>query len=95
LLLALALFVSKWMLVAVFTVFLCVAIIEYIHLVQKFPKPKSSFQRTVRGQLLPIIWIIIPVLLVEYWCIFLNATNIMVALLIILCMNDTMAYVFG
>ena len=95
LLLAFAFLVSKWALVAVFTTFLLVAIFEYIQLAQKFPEPKSHAQRIIKGRILPVVWIIFPILLVEYWCIFLNAVNIMLALLIILCMNDSMAYVFG
>jgi phosphatidate cytidylyltransferase len=31
----------------------------------------------------------------EYWCIGLNATPFVVAMFIILCVNDTLAYVFG
>jgi phosphatidate cytidylyltransferase len=90
-----AFFVSKYALLVVFTLFLLVAIVEYINLVQKFPAPKSSSQRLTHRIILPIVWIILPVLLLQYWCIGLNATNIMVSLLVFLCLNDTLAYVFG
>jgi len=52
-------------------------------------------QRVTRRWILPVVWIVFPVLLLQYWCILLNVTNLMVALLIILCTNDTMAYLFG
>jgi phosphatidate cytidylyltransferase len=86
---------TKWLLVAVFTTFLCVAIYEYIILAQKFPAPENTSQRIMRYKILPVLWIVLPVLLIEYWCIILNATNIMLALFIILCIYDTMAYLWG
>jgi phosphatidate cytidylyltransferase len=95
LVLGFAFFVTKWLLVVVFTAFLIIAIYEYINLAQKFPAPKNTSQRIIRYQILPLVWMVIPVLLIEYWCVCLNAVNIMVALFIILCMNDTMAYVVG
>jgi phosphatidate cytidylyltransferase len=79
----------------IFTIFLCISLFEYLNLTQKFPVPKNKMQRVLRRWILPVAWIILPVLLLEYWCIGLDATNIMVALFIILCMNDTMAYLFG
>ena len=94
-LLGFAFFFSKYALLTVFTIFLCVAIFEYINLSQAFPAPKNTMQNAIRKLILPIFWIIIPVLLLEYWCISLESTNIMVALLIMLCINDTMAYIFG
>lgn len=90
-----AFFFSKYALLTVFTVFLLIAIVEYIRLAQKFPAPKSNTQRFTQKIILPAVWIIMPVLLLEYWCIGLNATNFVVALFIILCTNDTLAYVFG
>jgi len=90
-----AFFVSWWSLVTVFTIFMLIAIYEYINLAQKFPAPQNSSQRVIRRQVLPLIWIVMPVLLLEYWCVALHATNIMVAIFILLCMNDTMAYLFG
>jgi phosphatidate cytidylyltransferase len=90
-----AFFFSKYALLVVFTVFLCIALFEYINLSQKFPVPKNKKQKIFRRWILPVVWIIIPVLLLEYWCIILNATHIAVALVIILCMNDSMAYLFG
>jgi len=90
-----ALFFSTTALIVVFSFFLFLALFEYINLAQKFPAPKNITQRIIQRQILPIIWIIIPVALLIYWCIVLDATNIMVALFIILCMNDTLAYVFG
>jgi phosphatidate cytidylyltransferase len=90
-----AFYLSGWVLVAVFTIFLVVATMEYINLAQQFPIPKGSMQRLVQKQILPLVWILFPVLLLEYWCIILNANNIMVALFVILCLNDTMAFVFG
>ena len=89
-----AFFFSKTALVAVFSTFLLIALFEYINLAQKFPAPKTTRQRIIQRQILPIIWIIIPLALLIYWCIVLNATNIMVALFLILCMNDTLAYIF-
>jgi phosphatidate cytidylyltransferase len=90
-----AFFFSNYALFAVFTILMLIAVIEYIKLVHKFPdfasRPPSSFFRII----LPIVWIILPVLLLEYWCIKLEAKNIMVALLVILCTNDTLAYIFG
>ena len=94
-LMAFAFFFSKYALLAVFTIFLFIALFEYIHLAQKFPPAKNTMQRIVQRQILPIVWIILPIALLLYWCIVLNATNIMVALFIILCTNDTLAYVFG
>jgi len=93
--LAVAFFLSKFVLVTVFTIFLMIALLEYINLAQKFPAANNARQQLFRKYLLPIIWILLPVFLLEYWCIMLNAINIVVALVIILCTNDTMAYVFG
>jgi len=90
-----AFFFSKYALIAVFTVFLCIALYEYFNLVQKLPAPKNTVLKVNRRWILPVVWIIFPVLLLEYWCTMLDATNIMVALFIILCTNDTLAYVFG
>jgi len=90
-----AFFFSKYALIAVFTIFLLIAIFEYINLVQRFPPAKNSMQRIMQRQILPIVWIIMPIALLIYWCVVLNATNITVALFIILCMNDSLAYVFG
>jgi len=90
-----AFFFSKSALVVIFSIFLLIALFEYINLVQKFPIPKNTLQRIIQRFILPIVWIILPVTLLIYWCIVLNATNIMVALFVILCMNDTLAYVFG
>jgi phosphatidate cytidylyltransferase len=64
-------------------------------LLKKFPAARNKMQHITQRLLLPIIWIVAPVTLLILWCIALNATNIMVALFIILCTNDTMAYVFG
>ena len=86
---------SKYVLLTVFTVFLFIAIVEYVRLVQKFPASKTSLKRITHRIILPVFWIILPVLLLEYWCIGLDATNIVVALFLILCTNDTLAYVFG
>jgi len=74
---------------------MCVALFEYFSLVQKLPASKNTKQQIIRRWILPVIWIILPIMLLEFLCIELNATNIMVALFIILCTNDTMAYVFG
>jgi phosphatidate cytidylyltransferase len=93
--LGLAFFATKWLLIAIFTTFLLIAIYEYIILTQKFPTPKNTSQRIIRSYFLPFVWIVIPILLIESWCVILNATHIMVALFVILCMNDTMAYVVG
>ena len=93
--LAVAFFLSKFVLVTVFTIFLIIALFEYINLSQKFPAAKTTGQQVFRKYILPIIWIFLPVVLLEYWCVILNSTNILVALVIILCTNDTMAYVFG
>jgi len=93
--LAVAFFLSKFVLVTVFTIFLIIALFEYINLAQKFPAAKTTGQQVFRKYILPIIWIFLPVVLLEYWCVILNSTNILVALVIILCTNDTMAYVFG
>jgi len=90
-----AFFFSNSALVVVFSIFLLIALFEYINLIQKFPVAKNTAQRITQRFILPIIWIILPVTLIIYWCIVQNATNIMVALFIILCMNDTLAYVFG
>jgi phosphatidate cytidylyltransferase len=90
-----AFFTTKWLLVAIFTALLFIALYEYIRLSQKFPVPKNSSQRIIRSQILPFVWIVVPILLIEYWCVILNAVNIMVALFIILCVNDTMAYLWG
>ena len=90
-----AFFFSKYALIAIFTIFLLIALFEYIKLAQKFPVAKNATQRIIQRQILPIVWIILPVALLMYWCIALNATNIMVALFIILCTNDSLAYVFG
>jgi phosphatidate cytidylyltransferase len=93
--LAFAFFVSKYSLLVIFSVFLCIALFEYFNLLQKFPAPKNSMQHITKRWFLPVIWINIPIFLLVYWCLVLNATNIMVALITILCTNDTMAYVFG
>jgi len=93
--LAFAFFCSKYALMGVFTIFLIIAVVEYIQLVQKFPAPKSNIQSFIQRLFLPIIWIIFPILLLEYWCIALNETPIVVAMFIILCANDSLAYVFG
>lgn len=93
--LAFAFFCSKYALLGVFTVFLLIAIAEYINLVQKFPAPKNNLQRLTQRIILPIFWIILPILLLQYWCIALNATPFVVAIFIILCTNDTLAYIFG
>jgi len=90
-----AFFSSKYALLAVFTVFLLIAVVEYILLVQKFPAYKNSMQRITQQFIIPVIWIIMPVLLLEYWCINLHATSIVVAIFVILCVNDSLAYVFG
>jgi len=94
-LLAFAFFFSKYALLGVFTIFLGIALFEYFNLVQKFPAAKSNLQRITRRWILPVVWIIVPILLVEYWCIIWNAANIMVALISILCLNDTIAYLLG
>ncbi len=90
-----AFFCSRYTLIAVFTIFLFIALFEYINLAQKFPAAKNTTQRLMQRQILPVVWIIMPIALLVYWCIALNATNIMVALFIILCINDSLAYVFG
>jgi phosphatidate cytidylyltransferase len=90
-----AFFGSKYALLTVFTIFLLISVVEYIRLAQKFPAPKSNAQRLTQRIILPIVWIVIPVLLLEYWCIELNATPFVVAMVVILCANDTLAYVFG
>jgi phosphatidate cytidylyltransferase len=90
-----AFFFSKYALLVVFTIFMCIALFEYFNLAQKFPVPRNRKQQLIRRWVLPVTWIIVPIFLLEYWCIVLNATNIMVALFIILCTNDTLAYVFG
>jgi len=118
-LLGLAFFTSKYVLIAVFTVFMLIAIIEYINLTKKnYPTPHTSNLKPHTSNLkpqtsnlkphtshltpqtshlifLPVFWIIIPILLLEFWCIKLQSTNIVVALVVILCTNDTLAYVFG
>jgi len=93
--LALAFFFSNFVLVTVFTIFLIIALFEYIQLTQKFPAQKNNTQHIIKKYWLPVVWIFLPVVLLEYWCVILNATNIVVALVIILCANDTLAYVFG
>jgi len=90
-----AFFFSKSALIMVFSIFLLIALFEYINLTQKFPVAKNSTQRITQRFILPVIWIILPIALLIYWCIVRNSTNIMVALFIILCTNDTLAYVFG
>jgi len=90
-----AFFFSPSALISVFSLFLFIALFEYIHLAQKFPVLKNKMQRITLKFFLPVVWIIFPVALFIYWCIILNSTNIMVALFIILCLNDTLAYVFG
>jgi phosphatidate cytidylyltransferase len=90
-----AFFFSKIALIVVFSFFLIVALFEYHHLAKNFPAPATSWLRIVQRQIVPVVWIIIPVALLLYWCIILNATNIMVALFVILCTNDTLAYCFG
>jgi len=106
-LLGLAFFTSKYVLIAVFTVFMLIAIIEYINLTQKLPttnSPHTSHHtphtsnlkpQTTHLIFLPVFWIIVPILLLEFWCIKLQSTHIVVALVIILCTNDTLAYIFG
>ncbi|MDR2971540.1 MAG: phosphatidate cytidylyltransferase [Bacteroidales bacterium] len=93
--LAAAFSLSKFVLISVFTIFLILALYEYIILSQKFPAPKNRLQNLTQKYLLPTVWIFIPVLLLEYWCIILNATKITAALFVILCLNDTLAYLFG
>jgi len=93
--LSFAFFFSNYSIFIVFSAFLCIALFEYFNLVQKFPAPKSNMQRITRRWILPAVWIILPILLLEYWCIELNAKSIMVALWIVLCTNDSMAYLFG
>jgi phosphatidate cytidylyltransferase len=95
LLLGFAFFAGEWSLVAILLAFLFVAIYEYISLVQKFPAPKNNFQNLLRKQILPLFWIVLPVLLLIYWCIVLKSTNVVVVLFVLLCMNDTLAYVLG
>ena len=94
-----AFFCSKYALLAVFTVFMLIALVEYILLAQKFPEPENvpnlSQKKFVRKLLLPLVWIVSPILLLEYWCIGLNATPFVVAIFIIICVNDSLAYVFG
>jgi len=93
--LAAAFLLSKLVLITVFTCIMIIALYEYINLSQKFPAPKNSRQNFAQKYALPVVWIFIPVVLLEYWCIILNITNIMVALVAILCTNDTLAYLFG
>jgi len=93
--LAFAFFFSKYALLVVFTLFLCVTLFEYFNLAQKFPAPKNVTQQITRRWILPVVWIVFPILLLEYWGVMLDATNILVALICILCLNDTMAYLFG
>jgi len=95
LLLGVAFFVSDWVLVTVFSVLLLIALYEYIRLAQKFPETPNNFHKLFRRQILPLIWLVFPVLLLIYWCNILNFKHIMVALLVILCTNDTLAYLFG
>ncbi|MDR0206301.1 MAG: phosphatidate cytidylyltransferase [Bacteroidales bacterium] len=95
LLLFVAFFVSDWILVTVFSLLLLIALFEYIRLAQKFPEIPNGVQKIFRRQILPLIWIVFPVLLLIYWCNMLNSKHIIVALLVILCTNDTLAYVFG
>ena len=87
--------IRNYVLLSVFTVFLCIALFEYCNLIQKFSAPQNSIQYAIRRWILPIVWIVFPVLLLEYWCVFFNATIILVALIAILCTNDTLAYIFG
>jgi len=86
---------SKWALFVIFLLFLMVALFEYFNLVKDFPETKNSKQLIIRHIILPFVWIIVPMVLVVYWCVVLNATPIMVALFLILCTNDTLAYLFG
>jgi len=95
LILGFAFFFSEWALVAVFSFFLCIALFEFFNLIQKLPPSKNTAQHIFRRWIIPVVWIILPVFLLQYWCILQNATNIVVALFIILCLNDTLAYVFG
>jgi phosphatidate cytidylyltransferase len=90
-----AFFFSKTALLVVFSLFLIIALFEYNNLAKKFPVPKNRMQHILLRHLLPLVWILIPVALLIYWCIMLNSTNIIVALFIVLCTNDTLAYVFG
>jgi phosphatidate cytidylyltransferase len=90
-----AFFFANYVLVVVFSIFLIVAMYEYIRLSQHFPAPKNNAQRLTQKIILPIVWIFTPVLLLEYWCIGLNATPFVVASVVILCANDTLAYIFG
>ena len=91
----LAFFVSNFVLIAVFTLLLIIALFEYINLTQKFSTSLNNRQRIALKYVFPVVWIFFPLVLIEYWCVILNATSIMVALFIILCMNDTMAYLWG
>lgn len=90
-----AFFCSPYALIAVFSLFLIIALFEYWNLVNKFPATKNKTQYFVQRFLLPAVWIIMPITLLIIWCIALNAINIMVALFIILCINDSLAYIFG
>jgi len=99
-LLGLAFFTSKYVLIAVFTIFMLIAIIEYINLSQKLsttnsPQTSHLTPHTSHLIFLPVLWIIIPILLLQFWCIKLQSTNLVVALVVILCTNDTLAYIFG
>jgi phosphatidate cytidylyltransferase len=92
---ALAFFTSNFVLVAVFTLLLIIALFEYVKLTQKFPAFKNNRQRLVFKYVLPMVWIFFPLVLIECWCVLLNATSVMVALIIILCADDTLAYLAG
>jgi phosphatidate cytidylyltransferase len=94
-LMGLAFFVSDFVLVAVFTLLQIIALFEYVMLTQKFPAFQNQRQRIVFKYVLPVVWILFPLFLIEYWCTILNATSVMVALFIILCTSDTLAYLFG
>jgi len=90
-----ALFVSDWILATVFTLFLWLALYEYFNLSKRILANNNCSYPFFLKWILPVIWIIIPVVLLIYWCIALNANSVMVAVLTLICMNDTMAYVFG
>jgi phosphatidate cytidylyltransferase len=86
---------SNYVLLSFFSCLLVISIIEYIRMAQQFPVPKCNGLRRTLIIFLPLVWIFLPIFLLEYWCIILNAKNIIVALFIILCTNDTLAYLFG
>ena len=90
-----AFFFSPYALIAVFSLFLIIALFEYQNLVKKFPATQNKTQRIMQRFFLPVVWIVVPIALLIIWCVALNATNIIIALFIILCTNDSLAYVFG